>query len=43
MLFAEDFSLPFNEHADLQTKLNKLRVYAERNSLTVNTQKSEVL
>jgi len=38
MLFADDFSLPSNEHADLQTMLNKLRVYAERKSLTVNTQ-----
>ena len=36
-------SLP-NEHANLQTVLNKLRVYAEKNkSLTVNTQKSEVM
>jgi len=31
-------SLP-NEHANLQTMLSKLRVYAEKNkSLTVNTQ-----
>ena len=43
MLFADDLSLPSNEHADLQTMLNKLRVYAEWRSLTVNTQKSEVV
>ena len=43
MLFADDLSLPSNEHADLQTMLNKLRVYAEKKSITVNTQKSEVL
>ena len=44
MLFADDLSLPSNEHADLHTRLiNKLRVYAERKSLTVNTQMSEVL
>ena len=39
ILFADDLSLPSNEHADLQTMLNKLRVYAEKKSLTVNTQK----
>ena len=43
MLFADDLFLPFNDHADLQTMLNKLRVYAERKSLTVSTQKSEVM
>jgi hypothetical protein len=43
MLFADDLSLPSNEHADLRTMLNKLRVYAERKSLTVSTQKSEVM
>ena len=43
MLLADDLSLPSNEHADLQTMLNKLRVYAEKKSITVNTQKSEVL
>ena len=43
MLFADDLSLPSSEHADLQTMLNKLRVYAEKKSITVNTQKSEVL
>jgi len=42
MLFADDLSLPSNEHADLQT-MNKLRLYAEKKSLTVNTQKSEVM
>jgi hypothetical protein len=43
MLFADDLSLPSNEHADLQTMLNKLRVFVERKSLTVNTQKSMVM
>jgi hypothetical protein len=43
MLFADDLFLPFNDHADLQTMLNKLRFYAERKSLTVNTQMSEVM
>ena len=43
MLFADDLSLPSNEHTDLQTMLNKLRVNAEKKSLTVNTQKSEVM
>jgi hypothetical protein len=42
MLFADDLSLPSNEHADLQT-MNKLRLYAEKKSFTVNTQKSEVM
>ena len=32
MLFADDLSLPSNEHTDSQTMLNKLRVYAERKS-----------
>jgi hypothetical protein len=43
MLFADDLSLPSNEYADLHARLNKLRVYAERKSLTVITQMSEVL
>jgi len=30
MLFADDLSLPSNKYEDLQTMLNKLRVYAER-------------
>ena len=32
MSFAK-LSLPSNEHVDLQTMLNKLRVYAERKSV----------
>ena len=36
-LFADDLSFPSNELADLQSMLNKLRVYAERKSLTVDT------
>jgi hypothetical protein len=37
MLFADDYSLSSNKHADLQTMLNKLSLHAERSSLTVNT------
>jgi hypothetical protein len=43
MLFADDLSLPSNEHAVLQAMLNKLRVNAEKKSLTVSTQKSGVM
>jgi hypothetical protein len=43
ILFADDLFLPSNEHADLQTMLNKLRVYADRESITVNTQKLMVM
>ena len=43
MLFADDLSLMSNGPDHLQTMLNKLRVYAQRKSLTVNTQKSEVM
>jgi len=43
MLFADDLCLIFNNPNHIQTKLNKLRAYARRKSLTVNTQKSEVM
>jgi hypothetical protein len=43
VLFAGDLSRPSNEHAGLQTMLNKLRVYTEKKFITVNTQKSEVM
>jgi len=43
LLFADDLSLLSNAHDQLQTMLNKLRSYANRKSLTVNTQKSEVM
>ena len=43
VLFADDPSLLSNVHDQLQTMLNRLRVYAHRKSLTVNTQKSEVI
>ena len=36
-------SLLSNVHDQLQTMLNRLRVYAHRESLTVNTNKSEVM
>eukprot|EP00983_Pelagomonas_calceolata_P031482 987473-Pelagomonas_calceolata.AAC.1 len=32
-----------NDYTNVQTMLNKLRAYAERKSLTVNTLKSEVM
>jgi hypothetical protein len=37
MLFADDLSLTPTDHNDLQTMLNKLRVYAQKKPLTVNT------
>jgi len=36
-------SLTSTDHNELQTMLNKLRVYAQKMSLKVNTQKSEVM
>jgi len=42
MLFADDLCLMSNDPNHMQTMLNKLRAYARRKSLTVNTQKSEV-
>ena len=43
LLFADDLSLLSNVHDKLQTMLNRLKVYAHRKSLTVNTHKSEVM
>ena len=43
LLFADDHSLTFTDHNELQTMQNKLRVYAQKKSLTVNTEKSEVM
>jgi len=43
MLFADDLALLSNRPSDLQRLLNKLRVYAQRKSLIVNTQKSEII
>ena len=37
MLFADDLSVTSTDHNELQTMLNKLRVYAHKKSLTVNT------
>jgi len=43
MLFADDLCLMSNNPCHMQTMLNKLRAYARRKSLTVNTQKSELM
>ena len=43
LLFADDLLFTSIDHNELQTMLNKLRVYAQKKSLTVNTQKSEVM
>jgi hypothetical protein len=43
LLFAYDLSLKSPCHNELQTVLNKLRIYAQKKSLTVNTEKSEVM
>jgi len=43
MLYADDLALTANDHDELQTMLNKLRVYAQQKALTVNAQKSEVM
>jgi len=43
MLFAGDLCLMSSAPNHMQTMLNKLRAYAWRKSLTVNTQKSEVM
>ena len=43
LLFADDLSLTITDHNELQTMLNRLRVYAQKKSMTVNTQKSEMM
>jgi len=43
MLFVDVLSLMSNAYYHMQTMLNKLRAYARRKSLTVNTHKSEVM
>jgi len=43
LLFAHYLSLTSAEHNELQTMLNKLRVYVQKKSLTLNTQKFEVM
>jgi len=43
ILFADDLCLMPNDPNHMQTMLNKLQTYAQRKSLTVNTQKSEVM
>jgi len=43
LLFADDLSLTSTDHNELQTIINKLRIYAQKKSLTVHTQKPEVM
>jgi hypothetical protein len=43
MLYADDLGLTTNGPGIMQTMLNKLRTYAEKKGLTVNTAKSEVV
>ena len=43
MLYADDLGLTTNDPGEMQTMLNKLRTYAEKKGLTVNTAKSEVV
>jgi len=43
MLFIGDLSLMSNYPNHMQTMLNKLKAHTQRKSLTVNTQKSEVM
>ena len=42
MLYADDLGLT-NDPGEMQTMLNKLRTYAEKKGLTVNTAMSEVV
>jgi len=43
MRFADDLCLVSNDPNHMLTMLNKLRAYAQRKSLTVNTQKSKMM
>ena len=43
MLYADDLGLTTNDPGEMQMMLNKLRTYAEKRGLTVNTAKSEVV
>jgi len=43
MLYADELGLTTNDPGEMQTMLNKLRAYAEKKGLTVNTAKSEVV
>jgi len=43
ILYADDLGLTTNEPGEMQTMLNKLRTYARKKGLTVNTAKSEVV
>eukprot|EP00983_Pelagomonas_calceolata_P029324 918577-Pelagomonas_calceolata.AAC.1 len=42
MLYADDLSLT-NDPGEMQVMLNRVRAYAMRKGLTVNTSKSEVM
>eukprot|EP00983_Pelagomonas_calceolata_P010948 354300-Pelagomonas_calceolata.AAC.1 len=41
MLYADNLSLSTNDPGEMQVMLNRLRAYAVRKELTVNTSKSE--
>ena len=43
MLYADDLGLTTKDPGEMQTMLNRLRTYAEKKGLTVNTAKSEVV
>ena len=43
MLYADDLGFTTNDPGEMQAMLNKLRTYAEKKGLTVNTAKSEVV
>jgi len=43
MLYADDLGLTTNDPGEMQTMLSKLRTYAEKKGLTVNTAKPEVV
>ena len=43
MMYADDLGLTTNDPGEMQKMLDRLRVYAQRKGLTVNTAKSEVV
>ena len=42
-MYVDDLGLTTNDPGEMQTMLNKLRTYAEKKGLTVNTAKSEMV
>ena len=42
-MYVDDLGLTTNDPGEMQTMLNKLRTYAEKKGLTVNTAMSEVV